>query len=113
MKRVWATAVCMAMFVAAAPAPVARADTPARADFQRERPSADARHVGDWVVKSADNAGMPFVIVDKVQSRAYVFDARGVLLGAAPALVGLAAGDESVPGIGNRKMSSSRPDERT
>ena len=95
-----------------APAPAWAAAT-ARADFRKERVSADAKHVGDWVVHSGDNHGMPFVIVDKLESRVFVFDAQGLLLGAASALVGLAKGDESVPGIGTRKMSTIRPDERT
>lgn len=84
-----------------------------RADFGQEQASADARHVGDWAVHSGDHRGMPFVLVDKLHSRVYVFDAQGRLLGAAAALLGLAQGDESVPGIGSRKMSTIRPEERT
>lgn len=84
-----------------------------RADFRKEPASAQARHIGDWVVHSGDNHGLPFVIVDKLESRVFVFDGQGLLLGAAAALVGLAKGDESVPGIGSRKMSTIRPEERT
>jgi hypothetical protein len=83
------------------------------ADFQGLAPSAEARDVADWVVDSGDHAGLPFVIVDKVQSRVFVFDGQGRLQGAAPALVGLAQGDESVPGIGQRPMAGIRPEERT
>jgi hypothetical protein len=83
------------------------------ANFGGERASADATHIGNWVMQSADNHGLPFVIVDKLDSKVYVFDGQGQLLGAAPALLGLAAGDASVPGIGSRKMSTIRPDERT
>src|SRR5690349_14742690 len=82
-------------------------------EFHQERASGDVHYVAGWVVHSADNAALPFVIVDKVESRVYVFDAQGRLLGAAPALVGLASGDESVPGIGSRKMSTIKPEERT
>ena len=82
-------------------------------DFHKERASADVHYVAEWAVLSADNAALPFVIVDKVESRVYVFNAQGQLLGAAPALVGLASGDESVPGIGTRQMSSIKPEERT
>ena len=85
----------------------------ARADFGHERASPDVQHVGNWVVHSRDNAGQAFAIVDKVGSRVYVFDARGRLLGAAPALVGLAPGDDSVPGIGERGIASIQPQERT
>jgi hypothetical protein len=35
------------------------------------------------------------------------------LLGAAPALLGKAHGDDTVPGIGSKKLSAIRPDERT
>jgi hypothetical protein len=84
-----------------------------RANFKHETPSAQARHVADWVVHSGDNVGLPFVVVDKIQARVFVFHATGTLRGAAAALLGLAVGDDSVPGIGEREMSSIRPDERT
>ncbi|MES2385410.1 MAG: hypothetical protein V4593_12750 [Pseudomonadota bacterium] len=56
---------------------------------------------------------MPFMIIDKVRARVMMFDAGGQLQGAAPALLGLARGDDSAPGIGDRKMSSILPEERT
>ena len=69
--------------------------------------------MADWVVDSGDNRNMPFVIVDKAQAKVFVFKADGQLRGAAPALLGLAIGDDSVPGIGERKLSDIRPEERT
>ena len=86
---------------------------PQRANFEREHKSGDARHVADWVVDSGDNRGMPFVIVDKMDAKVFVFDADGRLRGAGPALLGLARGDDSIPGIGDRKLSEIRPEERT
>ena len=86
---------------------------PRRANFLRETVSSDARHIADWVVDSGDNHNMPFVIVDKVAAKVYVFDLQGVLRGATPALLGLALGDDAVPGIGNRKLSRIHPVERT
>ena len=62
---------------------------------------------------SADNGKLPFIIIDKVNARVFVFDAQGQLRGASSALLGLAVGDDSVPGIGQRKLSSIRPAERT
>jgi hypothetical protein len=56
---------------------------------------------------------MPFVIVDKTQAQVFVFDADGRLRGSAPALLGLARGDDAIPGIGNRALTSIRPEERT
>jgi hypothetical protein len=100
-----------------APATVAtqpvQAQASKRASFGPESASPQARQVADWVVDSGDNRGMPFVIVDKAQAKVFVFDAEGRLRGAAPALLGLAQGDDSVPGIGDRKLSTIRPEERT
>ena len=102
---------------AAAPSTIktqpAVAHHPKRANFERERVSYDARQVADWVVDSGDNRSMPFAIVDKKDAKVFVFNADGRLRGASPALLGLAIGDYAVPGIGNRKLSSIRPDERT
>ena len=84
-----------------------------RANFGRESASAQARHVADWVLDSGDNLGMPFVLIDKASAKVFVFHADGRLRGAAPALLGLAVGDDSVPGIGQRKLSSIQPEERT
>lgn len=86
---------------------------PRRAYFGQERASPEASHIADWVVDSGDNQGMPFMIVDKVHAKVLMFNADGRLQDAAPALLGLARGDDSVPGIGERKMSTIRPEERT
>ena len=93
--------------------PVVVAQFPKRASFEREHASRDAREVADWVVDSSDNHGTAFVIVDKLNAKVFVFDVDGRLRGAAPALLGLARGDDSVPGIGERKISDIRPEERT
>jgi hypothetical protein len=102
---------------AAAPSAIATQDLvthqPKRANFERERASHEARHVADWVVDSGDNRSMPFAIVDKTDAKVFVFDAHGRLRGAAPALLGLARGDDAAPGIGDRALSSIRPGERT
>jgi len=86
---------------------------PKRAHFALERASHQARQVADWVVDAGDNRSMPFAIVDKTDAKVFVFDERGRLRGAAPALLGLARGDDPVPGIGDRALSSIRPEERT
>jgi len=84
-----------------------------RASFESENKSRDVQQVADWVVDSGDNLGLPFVIVDKTDAKVFVFYADGRLRGAAPALLGLAKGDYSIPGIGDRKLSAIRPEERT
>lgn len=82
-------------------------------DFQQESASKNTRNLADWIVNSGDNRSMPFVIIDKTDAKVFVFNADGQLRGAAPALLGLSRGDDAVSGIGNRKLSSIRPDERT
>jgi len=77
-------------------------DDPAEgADFANVSASADARYVAQWVVDSRDNQGRPFAIVDKRDARVFVFGPGGRLIGAAPALLGMARGDHSVPGVGD------------
>ena len=92
---------------------VAVAQSARRANFEHENASVAARKVADWVMDSNDSQGMPFVIVEKTDAKVYVFNADGRLRGAAPALLGLALGDDSVPGIGHRKLSTILPEERT
>lgn len=83
------------------------------AAFGREHPGADVRTIADWVSQSRDNGGAPFLIVDKRNARVFVFDADARMLGTSPVLLGAARGDDSVPGIGERKMADIRPFERT
>lgn len=113
---------CGALLVAAAFAPLQAAEpAPAgaeprragKAHFGKEAASRDAVHIAHWVLDSADHGGLPFAIVDKKAAKVFVFDADGRLRGATPALLGAARGDHAVPGIGERPMSSIRPEERT
>lgn len=71
-----------------------------------------ARQVTAWVLETADNQGLPFVIIDKVDARVFVFDHKGQLLGTAAVLLGLERGDISPPGIGDRPLSTITPEER-
>jgi hypothetical protein len=75
--------------------------------------SISAGHFANWVTSSSDSHGMPFVIIDKKNAQVAVYYPDGRLRGAAPALLGLAVGDDTVPGIGQRKLSSIAPAERT
>jgi hypothetical protein len=75
--------------------------------------SADVRYMADWVATTGDNAGMPYVFIDKVNATVFVMNSSGHLDGSAPALLGMVQGDGSVAGIGDRKLSTIRPDERT
>ncbi len=92
--------------------PVA-APHPGRANFKGEHKSDQTRHMADWVIDSGDNRSLPFAIIDKMDAKVFVFDTHGRLHGAAPVLLGVARGDYTVPGVGNRKLSDIRPEERT
>lgn len=91
----------------------AMARRPSRADFQQESASPEVIHVAHWVMDSGDNGGMPYLIVDKVNAKVFVFDARGRLQGAEPALLGMVPGDGTADGIGDQKLSAIRPEDRT
>jgi hypothetical protein len=86
---------------------------PQRPDFGAERASDDARYAASRIVEDADNAGRPFVIVDKKEARVYVFAPHGHLLGASAALLGLAPGDRPVGDSANASPASLAPSERT
>jgi hypothetical protein len=100
---------------AAAPAKAAKgakAAKPARPALPAPPPE-DVARMTDWVLATGDNGDKPFVIIDKVAAKVFVFRPDGTLRGAGPALVGAARGDNSTPGVGDREMSAIRPSERT
>jgi hypothetical protein len=77
------------------------------------RLSADAQRLLRWVQQSSDNAGAPFIIIDKRRAHAWVFDALAQPLRSSAVLLGYARGDDSVEGIGERPLREVRPFERT
>jgi hypothetical protein len=84
-----------------------------RLDFAGEPASLDAQQLAGWVVDAADNGSRPFAIVDKRHAKVFVFEPDGRLHAATPVLLGYAAGDDTVPGIGKRPIDQVRPEERT
>ena len=86
---------------------------PIQVDFGEQPASVDARRLADWVASARDNARLPFVILDKRDARVHVFDAEARLVDSSPVLLGAAAGDDSVAGIGQRPIAEVRPEERT
>lgn len=100
-----ATLLCLATGSAAAQGPAP--------DFGVESASDEVRQMAGWVVASADSQKMPFIIVDKKNAKVFLFESSGQLHGASAALLGLGQGDDTVPGIGERKLSSIKPEERT
>jgi hypothetical protein len=75
--------------------------------------SETASRFADWVVASHDNRRKPFVIVDKIAAQVLVFDAKGRMTGSTPALLGMAAGDDPSPGVGEIPLSAIPPSDRT
>jgi hypothetical protein len=71
------------------------------------------KKMAHWVLDSGDNSGMPFAILDKSEAKVFVFDKSGKILGIAWVLVGMARGDDSVPGIGSMPLGKITPDMRT
>jgi hypothetical protein len=91
----------------------AAAASAAVVDFNGQQASDEARQVAQWALDTEDAVGKPFAVVDKKQARLFVFGADGRLLGATPALLGLAKGDRGMPGIGNIPVNSIPPEART
>ncbi|MEG3165686.1 L,D-transpeptidase [Sphingomonas sp. PB2P19] len=77
-----------------------------------QREPAKVQALAEWTVRTADNQALPFVIVDKVAARLFLFDRHGTLTAESPVLVGRARGDVSPPGIGDRKLSQIPPADR-
>lgn len=76
-------------------------------------PGQEVQQLAAWIRATRNNHAKPFALIDKKTARLHVFDAAGTPRGSSPVLLGLAVGDDSVPGIGERKMSEIRPEERT
>lgn len=115
VKALWSLVVSGGAF-APVVAPAAVHDVPAiAAPLADPAPAltADAQYVVDWALQSGDTRQQPFAVVDKRAARIYVFDADGRLAGAANALLGLAPGDHSVPGVGNGDVNRIPEADRT
>lgn len=83
-------------------------------EVEAARPTSEqAAQLADWVIASGDNRGLPFAVVDKTTAEVFIFAPDGEIRGSAPALVGSAFGDDSVPGIGDRELRDISPEERT
>lgn len=86
---------------------------PRLADFAGNPASNDARQLADWVADARDNHGGDFVIVDKKNATVHVFDGNARLIASTPVLLGYAAGDHTVEGIGKKPIEQIKPEERT
>jgi hypothetical protein len=73
--------------------------------------SPDVQSVAQWVGTSHDNAGLPFLVVDKVNAQVYAFNPSAQLKATAPILLGMGRGDVMlVPN--DAPMSAIPPDKR-
>jgi hypothetical protein len=73
--------------------------------------SPEVQSVVQWVGTSHDNAGLPFLVVDKVNARVYAFNPSAQLKATAPILLGMGRGDVMlVPN--NAPMSAIPPAKR-
>ena len=79
----------------------------------REGLSGEAQQVARWIRVTGDNQRLPYLLIDKRAARVHVFSATGALQASSAVLLGLTEGDHTVPGIGERPMSSIAPHERT
>jgi len=71
----------------------AAAPQPGPPDLALQSASAEVKQLARWVIDSGDNARLPFLLIDKVNARVFVFNPAGQLQGDAPALVGMGRGD--------------------
>lgn len=97
--------------VAPAPGPATIPDR--HLDFGEVNAPNDVSQVAAWAVREADNGSRAFAIVDKRRAQVYVFAPHGKLIGTSPVLLGYAAGDLTVEGIGNKAIADIKPHERT
>lgn len=90
--------------------PPPRANKAAKIELTR---SAAVTRVVDWVAASDDNGSLPFIVIDKNNAAAFLFDAKANPIGNAPVLIGVAVGDEATPGIGSKNLAEIGPAEKT
>ncbi len=74
---------------------------------------ADTNQFAAQAVAAGDTRKQAFAVVDKSAATISLYDAAGKLIAASPVLLGLAKGDDSVPGIGERRMPEIEAHERT
>ena len=75
--------------------------------------SAEVQYLLAWITATADNGSREFVVIDKKNATAHVFNATRTWRASSPVLIGLAVGDDTVPGVGNRPVSLVLSHERT
>lgn len=67
-----------------------------------DAPPAAAVRLAQQVLASSDHGGQPFAVVDKKAAVLAIFLGNGQLVGSTPVLLGKTAGDQAMPGVGDR-----------
>jgi len=75
--------------------------------------SGDASGALARVLQTRDNGSAPFIIIDKRFARLWLFDPLGQPRGNSAVLLGLARGDDTAPGIGDKPLAQIKVGERT
>lgn len=75
--------------------------------------SAEALSAWHWTMQAPRTPARAFAIVDKRSARLHVFTADGAWAGSAPALLGLARGDDAAEGLGQMAPADIPPRLRT
>jgi hypothetical protein len=83
------------------------------ADLRNTPASKEVVQVANWVSYTYDSKRKPFVIIDKKAAKMYVFDGWGKLWSTSPVLIGKAVGDDSAPGVGNKRLAQLKAHEKT
>ena len=73
----------------------------------------DVKNLSDWIIATEDNQNLPFIIIDKKETKVFVFHSDGKLYGSTVALVGTTIGDDLLPGVGKKKIADIHIEERT
>lgn len=82
-------------------------------DSPAQYPSPSVKQLTAWIMHTGDHRLKSFYVVDKVKATLHVFDLQGRWQASTPVLLGVAIGDDSVPGIGQRPLAHISPAERT
>ena len=112
-RRTCAIMVWLALALGASAVPSIAAARPVRGSGVHHPSSVMGLQLARWVTASRDNGKRPFIVIDKVAAEVLVFDAKGLLMGMTPALVGIAHGDDATPGVGDKELSEIGPAEKT
>jgi hypothetical protein len=83
-----------------------------RGDFGEFPSSPQTRRVADWVLRTGDHEGRPFLIIDKRTATITLFEVTGGATAAAPVLLGIAKGDQFEPGSAAKDMYDTFLEER-